>query len=187
MASDIYVLCLGHFLLTKPSQRTFVPTEPVRRADAQLSDVWCSPNAQGAMRVEQDHLACADSGQTFPITDGIPQLFWPHESFNSSSDVTKIVKAFYEETPFPNYDEHDSLRSLIEKSRRGLYARVLDESIPYNVDVLEVGCGTGQLTNFPARTKRGRTPAPCLASEASSMTRRGSMPSIWRSLDRVLA
>jgi SAM-dependent methyltransferase len=25
---------------------------------------------------------------------------------------------------------------------------VLDESIPYNSDVLEVGCGTGQLTNF---------------------------------------
>ena len=38
-------------------------------------------------------------------------------------DVTEHVKAFYEETPFPNYDEHDSVRSLIEKSRRGIYAR----------------------------------------------------------------
>jgi 2-polyprenyl-3-methyl-5-hydroxy-6-metoxy-1,4-benzoquinol methylase len=62
--------------------------------------------------------------------------------------VTEIVKAFYEETPFPNYDDHDSVRSLMEKSRRGQYARVLDESIPYNSRVLEVGCGTGQLTNF---------------------------------------
>ena len=60
----------------------------------------------------------------------------------------EIVKAFYEETPFPNYDDHDSLSSLIDKSRRGLYARRLDEAIPYNSAVLEVGCGTGQLSNF---------------------------------------
>jgi SAM-dependent methyltransferase len=37
---------------------------------------------------------------------------------------------------------------LIEKSRSGIYGRALDHSIPYNSSVLEVGCGTGQLTNF---------------------------------------
>jgi carbamoyltransferase len=148
MASDIDVLCLGHFVLTKSNQRAFVPAEATSRPDAQLADIWCSPNAQGELRVEQDHLVCAKSGQTFPITDGIPQLFWLHDKINTSSDVTEMVKAFYEETPFPNYDDHDSVRSLIEKSRRGQYARLLDESIPYNSDVLEVGCGTGQLTNF---------------------------------------
>jgi SAM-dependent methyltransferase len=63
-------------------------------------------------------------------------------------DVTERVKAFYEETPFPNYDDCDSVRSLIEKSRMGLYARALDAAIPYNSTVLEVGCGTGQLSNF---------------------------------------
>jgi hypothetical protein len=26
-----------------------------------------------------------------------------------------MVKAFYEDTPFPNYDDHDSVRSLAEK------------------------------------------------------------------------
>jgi SAM-dependent methyltransferase len=36
----------------------------------------------------------------------------------------------------------------MEKSRRGLYARRLDQTIPYNTTVLEVGCGTGQLANF---------------------------------------
>ena len=148
MASDVDVLCLGHFVLTKSNQRATVLAEPAHGPDALLADVWCSPNAQGELRVEKDHLVCAKSGQTFPVTDGIPQLFWPHDSMASSADVTEIVKAFYEETPFPNYDDHDSVRSLIEKSRRGLYARVVDESIPYNSDVLEVGCGTGQLTNF---------------------------------------
>jgi carbamoyltransferase len=148
MASDIDVLCLGHFVLTKRTQRSFVPAREAPPADAQLADVWCSPNVGGELHVEGDHVRCAKSGQTFPITDGIPQMFWPHESISASTDVTEMVKAFYEETPFPNYDDHDSVRSLIEKSRRGQYARVLDESIPYNSDVLEVGCGTGQLTNF---------------------------------------
>jgi carbamoyltransferase len=148
MASDIDVLCMGHFVLAKSAQRAFVPAEAAPRPDAQLADIWCSPNAQGELRVEQDHVVCAKSGQKFPITDGIPQMFWPHDTISATTDVTEIVKSFYEETPFPNYDDHDSVRSLIEKSRRGQYARVLDESIPYNSDVLEVGCGTGQLTNF---------------------------------------
>jgi carbamoyltransferase len=148
MASDIDVLCLGHMVLTKSSQRAFVPPTTSARGDAVLASLWCSPNAQGELRAEREHLLCATSGQTFPIDNGIPQLFWPHESITSSSDVTEIVKAFYEDTPFPNYDDHDSVRSLIEKSRRGQYARVLDESIPYNSSVLEVGCGTGQLSNF---------------------------------------
>jgi carbamoyltransferase len=148
MASDIDVLCLGHFVLTKSSQPAFVPSSAADDPDALLADVWCSPNAQADLRVEQDHLVCTNSGQTFPVCDGIPQLFWPHDSIASANDVTEIVKAFYEETPFPNYDDHDSVRSLIEKSRRGQYARVLDDSIPYNSTILEVGCGTGQLANF---------------------------------------
>jgi SAM-dependent methyltransferase len=59
-----------------------------------------------------------------------------------------MVKSFYEETPFPNYQEHESVRSLIEKSRRGGYGHMLHQAIPFNSNVLEVGCGTGQLSNF---------------------------------------
>ena len=57
-------------------------------------------------------------------------------------------RRFSEAVPFPNYDEHDSVRSLLEKARKHWYARVLDESIPYNSKVLEVGCGAGQLSNL---------------------------------------
>ncbi|MHC4372475.1 MAG: class I SAM-dependent methyltransferase [Planctomycetota bacterium] len=74
------------------------------------------------------------------------------ESFSASDDdvpeVTKKVKAFYETNPFPNYDDHDTLRSLIEKARRSGLPPALDRAIGYNSTVLEVGCGTGQLTNF---------------------------------------
>jgi carbamoyltransferase len=148
MASEIDVLCLGHFVMTKLEQPAFVKPDRPRFSDRISANAWHSPNARGELEIKEDQLVCRKSGQVFPITDGIPQMFWPHETMTASTDVTEVVKAFYEETPFPNYDDHDSVRSLIEKSRRGQYARALNESIPYNSDVLEVGCGTGQLSNF---------------------------------------
>ena len=77
---------------------------------------------------------------------GILQAFWPHD--RPEGDVTQIVKQFYEEHPFPNYDDTDDAGSLVSKSRRSIYARLLAEQIGYNKRVLEVGCGTGQLANF---------------------------------------
>jgi SAM-dependent methyltransferase len=65
-----------------------------------------------------------------------------------------LVKQFYEQTPFPNYDDLDNQRALIEKARAGLFARLLNEQIPYPARVVEVGCGTGQLTNFLAIAHR---------------------------------
>ena len=62
--------------------------------------------------------------------------------------ITEEVKAFYEKNPFPNYDDHETLRSLIDKARRSGLPLALDRAIPYNSTVLEVGCGTGQLANF---------------------------------------
>ena len=117
-------------------------------SDAVLDGRVASPCCGADLRRDGDALACPSCGHAFDVTDGIPQLFWPHERIDDAGDVTEMVKAFYEKTPFPNYDDHDSVRSLIEKSRRGLYARRLDESIPPNCTVLEVGCGTGQLSNF---------------------------------------
>src|SRR5205823_14215485 len=57
---------------------------------------------------------------------------------------------FYEKTPFPNYDDLDNRRALLEKAREGMFARLLNEQIPYDARVVEIGCGTGQLTNFLA-------------------------------------
>jgi 2-polyprenyl-3-methyl-5-hydroxy-6-metoxy-1,4-benzoquinol methylase len=57
------------------------------------------------------------------------------------------VKSFYEKAPFPPYDDHESLRSLIEKSRRNRYHDAINRALPFNSSILDVGCGTGQLTN----------------------------------------
>src|SRR5262249_23726967 len=84
----------------------------------------------------------------FPVRSGIPRLFAPNEWPANRSDVTDIVQQFYEQTPFPNYDGLDSRDSLRRKARDGVLARLLDEQISHTASILEVGCGTGQLTNF---------------------------------------
>lgn len=93
-------------------------------------------------------LESIDGHRRYPVVDGIPCLFAPNEWPEGRSDVTDIVQAFYEQTPFPNYDDLDSRESLSVKARRGVFARLLDEQIPRPALVLEAGCGTGQLSNF---------------------------------------
>jgi cyclopropane fatty-acyl-phospholipid synthase-like methyltransferase len=66
----------------------------------------------------------------------------------SDRDVTGMVKAFCEETPFPNYDDIDSRETLVMKARQGRFAAALDVQLPDGATVLEAGCGAGQLTNF---------------------------------------
>ncbi|MDH3211937.1 MAG: methyltransferase domain-containing protein [Myxococcales bacterium] len=148
MSSDIDVLCMGHFLITKSDQKSWVSVAEPERPQALLQDLLASPCCGNEMRVDARGFACADCGQPFPVEEGIPRLYWPHEAIADDADVTDSVKAFYEETPFPNYQDHESVRSLIEKSRRGGYGHDLQQAIPFNSDVLEVGCGTGQLANF---------------------------------------
>lgn len=119
-----------------------------------------------AFRAIQDHLRCpvdmrplswiedenvlvsSDGQRRYPVVDGIPCLFAPNEWPDGKSDVTDMVKSFYEETPFPNYDDLDAREKLITKAGRGVFARLLDEQIPRPAMVLEAGCGTGQLSNF---------------------------------------
>ncbi|MGH7389918.1 MAG: methyltransferase domain-containing protein [Candidatus Rokuibacteriota bacterium] len=100
-------------------------------------------------------IACRACGRVYANGDGIPRLFWPTGS-PGATDVTDIVKAFYEETPFPNYDDLDSPEQLRAKAEQGHFARLLNEQIPHGSRVLECGCGTGQLSNFLGLTW-GRT------------------------------
>ncbi len=106
----------------------------------------CCPGCRGDLELGDDRLTCAACRHEFEVVDGIPLLFWPNEW--SGDDVTEDVKAFYEETPFPDYDEFDSVDSLIRKARQGLFANLLDDQVPPGTTVLECGCGTGQLSNF---------------------------------------
>jgi len=112
------------------------------------------PGCGGALLFERKELRCEGCTYGFPVDDGIPILFWPNEWEDDKRDVTEQVKAFYEETPFPDYDDFDSVESLAHKARKGIFARLLDEQVPPRSRILEIGAGTGQLSNFLSITNR---------------------------------
>lgn len=107
------------------------------------------PVCQGRLRPSAGgvELACSGCGRSFRSENGIPLLFWPTGDV-CDEDVTEQVKAFYEQAPFPDYEADDDTFTLREKAGRSTFARLLDEQIPPGARVLEVGCGTGQLSNF---------------------------------------
>lgn len=111
-------------------------------------DIFCCPKCGGDLTFKTESFNCLNCHQSYQVRDGIPSLFWPNEWDASKEDVTDEIKSFYEKTPFPNYDEFDNAGSLINKAKRGLFAKLLDEQIPFGARILECGCGTGQMTNF---------------------------------------
>ena len=158
MSCDMDALIMGHFVLTKSAQRSWtgaagpapgpgrpasggpVSARAVAAPDAVVGDLWWSPCCHADLSCKNGHAACAECGRTFSIEDGIPLLAVEHEGGKT--------KAASGRAPRPNYDDLDSVRALIAKMRQDPYARTLNESAPYNSAVLEVGCGTGQLSNF---------------------------------------
>lgn len=95
-----------------------------------------------------DKLRCDQGGHAFAFEAGFPCLFAANEWSDGRQDVTDIVKAFYEVTPFPNYDGLDTRDSLRAKAAESIFARMLDEQTSHSANILEIGCGTGQMTNF---------------------------------------
>lgn len=150
MSSDIDALVLEDSLVLKRRQSSNLEARRNgtngEEIDPGLETVWCCPACEGDLEPTGDRATCMNCAQTFERDDGIWRFYWPHEKIDG--DVTETVKQFYERHPFPNYDRDESIRSLVGKARRGVYARLLSEQIPYNSKVLEIGCGTGQLSNF---------------------------------------
>ncbi|MBW1895010.1 MAG: methyltransferase domain-containing protein [Deltaproteobacteria bacterium] len=111
-------------------------------------DLLCCPKCSNALSVKNGTLSCTNCGVDYEISHNIPLLFCPNDTDELKNDITTTIKSFYEETPFPNYDDFDDVSSLIMKSRQSIFAKLLDEQIPFESRILECGCGTGQLTNF---------------------------------------
>ena len=114
----------------------------------------CCPRCGGDFEPSAEKLVCAACGQAFGVEGNLPLLLWPNEWDDAKRDVTEQVRAFYEETPFPNYDDFDSVASLARKAREGRFAQLLDEQVPPRARILECGCGTGQLSNFLGSANR---------------------------------
>ena len=79
----------------------------------------------------------------------IPDLF-----LEDGNSLTKIQSDFYNDVKFPNYDNVEGFGSLLDKSRRNIFVKKLDDEIPMRSNILEAGCGTGQLSIALSRYAR---------------------------------
>ena len=86
---------------------------------------------------------------SFKNFEGIPNLF-----LEDGHPLTKIQSEFYNDIKFPNYDDIDNFGTLISKAKKSIFAEKLDNEITMGVDVLEAGCGTGQLSIYLSRYGR---------------------------------
>ena len=80
---------------------------------------------------------------------GIPNLY-----FGDEKSLTETQSEFYNDVKFPNYDDIDDFGTLLEKSSKSIFVKKLDDEIPFHSNILEAGCGTGQLSIALSRYNR---------------------------------
>src|SRR5437588_554860 len=84
----------------------------------------------------------------YEAADGIPNLRLPGDT------RTEVVRRFYEHAPFPDYPPSGSLSWFRARAERSEFARLIDRGIPGDARVVEIGCGTGQMSLYLARADR---------------------------------
>jgi len=112
-------------------------------------ELLACPACQGALAdAAREGLRWGGCGAAYGARGGVPDLPVPGDS------RTEAVRAFYTDAPFPNYPPNDTLSGLRGRAARSELARLLDEAIPGDASVLELGCGTGQMSLFLATCDR---------------------------------
>ena len=68
--------------------------------------------------------------------------------FQIKDSETNKVTSFYKKSPFPNYKLNDNKSTILDKGDKNYLTSRFKKFIGFNKDILEVGCGTGQFTNY---------------------------------------
>ena len=68
--------------------------------------------------------------------------------FDIKDMITKSVTDFYKIKPFPNYKPDDNKATLLNKGDKNYLASNFKKFLGFKKKVLEVGCGTGQLSIY---------------------------------------
>jgi ubiquinone/menaquinone biosynthesis C-methylase UbiE len=114
-----------------------------------ISEIMVDPHNQTKLKYENNFFS--SQSNKFFVENDIPNLFIN----DPDTDETTIKqKIFYEDVKFPNYDDLDDFSSLIQKSEKSMFAKQLDQQLPHSSKIIEVGCGTGQMSNFLSRHNR---------------------------------
>lgn len=69
---------------------------------------------------------------------------------------TSLMTNFYKISPFPNYNNYETILDLVEKQKQNNFIRKLTELLSHNKLFLEVGSGTSQLSLTLAYTTNNR-------------------------------
>ncbi|HVI73468.1 MAG TPA: class I SAM-dependent methyltransferase [Anaeromyxobacteraceae bacterium] len=113
-----------------------------------LLAVLACPDCGGGLSAGGSSLRCGGCERAFPVADGIPDLRGALDARASA------VRDFYALAPFPGYPPRDSYPALRARAGRSTFAELLDRAIAPDATVLEVGCGTGQMSLFLATGER---------------------------------
>jgi SAM-dependent methyltransferase len=113
------------------------------------------PRCGGALAETGTCKTCDRCGTIYASRNGIDSLLVEQVDL----EFTRGIRAFYESHPFPAYDGVLDSAALLARATPDSFAQTLDRSLPLGATVLELGCGTGQLTNFLGLTGRFATGA----------------------------
>ena len=108
-------------------------------------DLLACPACEGALTTDW---SCERCRAQYEAPEGIPNLRLP------GAMRVDAVRRFYAESPFPGYPPHDNLQWLRARAERSEFARLLDRAIPESARIVEIGCGTGQMSVYLARADR---------------------------------
>jgi ubiquinone/menaquinone biosynthesis C-methylase UbiE len=86
-------------------------------------------------------------GNRFPIDRGIPRLLPTAHSPREKTEREKVLRQ-HDMRGFPDYAGIGNPTALVDKARRDDLMQWVDRAIPNIATVLEIGCGTGQMTNY---------------------------------------
>ena len=66
------------------------------------------------------------------------------------NSTSRKISNFYNDKPFPNYKENENLVTFLNRGDNNLFIRNLKKHVGMGKTILEVGCGTGQVSNYLA-------------------------------------
>lgn len=106
------------------------------------------PSCRASLAFDEAGGRCLGCSAAFRLENGVLDLRRPADA------RTERVRSFYTTAPFPNYPPEETIFSLRSRAARSEFARLLDQAIPGDARVVEIGCGTGQMSLFLATADR---------------------------------